>query len=130
KIYSSTSTITAEWSFTGFEDQDAEISDSYSLFLYSDAEGSDLVISWEDVKGLFAASTTSSPKPLRFTFTGLQPDKSYYLKVLNLTKDLESNLQELNTTPALPSAVPNPQNSGDVVLSQDFSKFLHGGDIL
>lgn len=128
-IDSSSSTITAEWSFTGFEDQDSETEDSYALYLYNDPEGKDLAISWEDVKGLFAPSTSSSPKPLRFTFSGLSSDKSYYLKVVNLSKNSESGIRKINTTGAIAPAVSNPQRSGDVVLSQDFSKFIHGGDI-
>lgn len=128
-IDSTASTITAAWSFTGFDDPDAEIEDSYSLYLYNDAEGKDLAISWEDISGLFAASTSSSPKPMRFTFSGLQPEKSYYLKVVDVTTAESSNLRKINTTSAIAPAVPNAQKAGDVVLSQDFSKFVHGGDI-
>lgn len=127
---STSSTITAEWSFTGFESQDTEISDTYSLFLYEDEAGNNLHISWENVSGLFAASTAATPKPLRFTFTGLTPNKTYYLKVKNLTKNLESGLKKVQTTAAIPQAAANPTASGDIVLSQDFSRFIHGGDIV
>lgn len=126
---SSSSTITAEWSFTGFENQDSEVSDSYSLYLYNDVDGKDLVISWEDINGLFSASTTASPKPMRFTFSGLSPDKSYYLKVIDVTQNLQSSIRKVNTTQALKAATSIAQKSGDIVLSQDFSKFIHGGDI-
>lgn len=128
-IDSTSSTITAEWSFTAFENQDSEVDDSYSLFLYTDAEGKDLAISWEGVSGLFSASTSSSPKPMRFTFSGLAPQKSYYLKIVDETTSLESGIRKITTTKAIAEAVSHPQKSGDIVLSQDFSKFIHGGDI-
>ena len=127
-INSSSSTITAEWSFTGFDESDTEISDSYLLELYNDEAGQNLHISWV-VSGLFDPSTASLPKPLRFTFAGLQPSKDYYLKVKNLTKSLESPVKKLSTTPAAPVAATSPSQSGDILISQDFSKFIHGGDI-
>lgn len=127
-IDSTSSTITAEWSFTGFENPDTETGDAYTLALYEDEEGANLHISWE-LAGLFAPSTASTPKPLRFTFSGLAPNTPYYLKVINNTQQLESGLKKVSTAPAAPQAKANPTQSGDVVLSQDFSKFIHGGDI-
>jgi len=129
-IDSSSSTITAEWSFTGFDNPDSELGDTYAIYLYNDAEGKDLEISWEELSGLFATSTSASPKPLRFTFSGLTPDKNYYLKVVDKTTEQESPLRKTGTTPAIAAAVTNAQKSGDIALSQDFSKFVHGGDIL
>jgi hypothetical protein len=128
-IDSTSSTITAEWSFTGFENVDAETGDSYSLELYNDDQGKDLHLSWENLTGLFASSTASTPKPLRFTFSGLSPDRQYYLKVRNNTQHLESGLKKIGTLPALPPTNASPKQTGDIVLSQDFSKFIHGGDI-
>ena len=128
-IDSTSSTITAEWSFTGFENTDAETNDSYTLELYDDDQGKDLHISWENLTGLFATSTASTPKPLRFTFSGLSPAKRYYLKVRNNTQHLESGLKQISTLPKLPDVNPAPKQAGDIVLSQDFSKLIHGGDI-
>jgi hypothetical protein len=128
-IDSTSSTITAEWSFTGFEKTDTETSDSYTLELYNDDQGKDLYISWENLTGLFAPSTAATPKPLRFTFSGLSPDRKYYLKVKNNTLRLESGLKKIGTLSSLPIANASPKQSNDIVLSQDFSKFIHGGDI-
>lgn len=129
-IDSTSSTITAEWSFTAFENPDTETGDSYTLALYNDDQGKNLHISWENLTGLFSPSTASTPKPLRFTFSGLSPDKQYYLKVTNNTQHLESGLKKISTLPAGPQATTGPRQTGDIVLSQDFSKFIHGGDIL
>lgn len=128
-IDSTSSTITAEWSFTGFENPDEETGDAYTLELYEDAQGKNLYISWENLTGLFSPATAATPKPLRFTFSGLSPDKPYYLKVKNNTQRLESGLKRIGTLPALPLINASPKQSGDLVLSQDFSKFIHGGDI-
>lgn len=128
-IDSSSSTITAEWSFTGFDNPDTETADNFSLYLYEDAEAKKLVISWEDLTGLFAPSTDASPKPMRFTFSGLSPDKRYFLKVKDNTQSLVSGVKEISTTPALAPVSANPGKTGDIVLAQDFSKFIHGGDI-
>ncbi|HTN36905.1 MAG TPA: fibronectin type III domain-containing protein [Arachidicoccus sp.] len=128
-IDSSASTLTFEWSFTGFEDTDNETGDTYALQLFKDAEGKELFISWDEVSGLFAPSTASTSKPLRFTFSGLQPSKDYFLKVKNITKNMESSIRKVSTVNALAAAVSAPTKSGDIILSQDFSKFIHGGDI-
>jgi len=129
-IDTSSSTITAAWSFTGFDALDSEMDDAYSIYLYSDANAQNLVISWEDLTGLFAASTSSTPKPMRFTFSGLNPSTTYYLKVVDETSSLESTIKAVHTTAAIAAASTAPAKSGDVVLSEDFSKFIHGGDIL
>lgn len=129
-LTSTSSTLTIEWSFTDFQEADAETKNTYTLEVFNDEACSDLYISWENISGLFAPSTDASPKPLRFTFTGLEADKDHYIRVTDITNNEISNVVKLRTATAGPSTVSNPKNVGDIIIAQDFSKFIHGGDIL
>src|SRR5690606_473301 len=129
-VNASSSTITAEWSFTDFLDMDSEINNKFTLGLYKDEDCTDLYISWENITGLFDPSTASLPKPLRFTFSGLNPNTEYFVKVKDETNNIESNVLKAKTLAAIAAPSSNPAKSGDILVSQDFSKFIHGGDIL
>lgn len=117
-IAKSSSTLTVGWSFTDFLDMASEINNTFSLELFNDEACEDLYISWEDIKGLFSASL------LRFTFTGLEPGKDYYARVTDATANTQTRAYKLTTDVAAPAV------GGNVILSQDFSNFIHGGDQL
>lgn len=129
-VQASSSTLTAEWSFADFTGMDSEIRNSFDLYLYKDAACTDLEISWKSVTGIFAASTASLPKPLRFTFSGLSASKSYYLKVKDNATAFETPAFEMKTAATAAQKSSNPSVAGDIIVFQDFSKFIHGGDIL
>ena len=129
-VNASSSTVTAEWSFTDFLDMDSEINNQFTLELYKDAACTDLYISWENISGLFTVSTVSLPRPLRFTFSGLDANTEYYLKIKDETNKMESNVFKVKTLAAIAAPGGNPSKADDILLSQDFSKFIHGGDIL
>lgn len=130
-IQASNSTLTAEWSFTDFANMDSEITKSFDLYLYKDPACTDLEISWKNITGIFAASTTSLPKPLRFTFSGLAANTSYYLKVKDNASSFETPAFAMKTANSASIQVAsNPTVTGDVILHQDFRNFIHGGDIL
>lgn len=129
-INTSSSTITAEWSFTDFIDMDNEIANSFDLALYKDKACTDLEISWTDLNGIFAASTANLPKPLRFTFSGLKSTTDYYLKIKDKKSGIETNPVHFKTLETQPLASNTPSKAGDILISQDFSNFIHGGDIL
>ncbi len=129
-VHTSNSTITAEWSFTDFAKMDTEIANSFNLSLYKNEACTDLEVSWTNVTGIFAASTASLPKPLRFTFSGLKNNTDYYLKVKDNASGILSSAAHFKTLSAQPVTTTNPSKSGDILLSQDFSNFVHGGDIV
>lgn len=120
-IANSSSTLTVAWSFTDFVEMDSEIGHTFTLELFNDEECEDLYISWEEIPpNLFAVSA----RPLRFTFSGLEPSKDYYVRVTDVTSDIQSRAYKFTTEAAAPTV------AGDVILSQDFSRFIHGGDQL
>lgn len=130
EIASSSSTITIEWSFTDFLEMDSEINHRFTLELFNDEAGEDLYISWENLSELFLPSTAAVPRPLRFTFSGLLPGRAYYARVTNHTINFQSTIKKIETKPFNFTEHSSPSAPGHVILAQDFSRFIHGGDIL
>lgn len=130
EIASSSSTATIAWSFTDFQEMDTEFNNKFNVELFNDAACTDLHISWEAPSGLYTASTVGHPRPMRFTFTGLSPGKTYYARVTDMTNDVQSTAKEVTTKVFDVTATTNPSSIGDVVIAEDFAGFIHGGDIL
>lgn len=118
---SSSSTLTVAWSFTDFLEMESEIANTFTLELFNDEACTDLYISWEEIPSSLFNTTT---RPLRFTFSGLDAANDYYVRVNDVTTGLQSRAYKFTTGAAAPAV------GGDVILSQDFSKFIHGGDIV
>jgi len=98
--------------------------------LFNDEACTDLYISWETPTDLYTASTESNPRLMRFTFTGLTPDKTYYARVTDMTNNLQSSVKKISTKAFNVTESANPSAAGDVVVAEDFAGFIHGGDIL
>ncbi|NCC89466.1 MAG: fibronectin type III domain-containing protein [Spirochaetia bacterium] len=120
-IASSSSTLTIAWSFTDFMELESEISNICTLELFNDEACTDLYISWEEIPANLFNTTT---RPLRFTFSGLDSNKDYFVRITDVSSDLQSRVYKFAT------AADAPAVGGNVILSQDFSNFIHGGDIL
>lgn len=120
-IANSSSTLTVAWSFTDFLEMESEIGNTYTLELFHDEAGEDLYISWEEIPANLFNTTT---RPLRFTFSGLDSNKDYFVRITDVSSDLQSRVYKFAT------AADAPAVGGNVILSQDFSNFIHGGDIL
>lgn len=98
------------------------------LKLYSDAECKDLVVGWNasNVFGITAGNR------FRFTFSGLAPATTYYVCVDDKTNDFFSDPLAYATAAAGPQAGATTAGSakaGDILLAEDFSRVIHGGDI-
>lgn len=96
--------------------------------LYSDAECKDLVVGWNasNVFGITAGNR------FRFTFSGLAPATTYYVCVDDKTNDFFSDPLAYATAAAGPQAgatTPGSAKAGDILLAEDFSRVIHGGDI-
>ena len=96
--------------------------------LYSDAECKDLFVGWNasNVFGITAGNR------FRFTFSGLAPATTYYVCVDDKTNDFFSDPLAYATAAAGPQAgatAPGSAKAGDILLAEDFSKVIHGGDI-
>lgn len=128
------STLTYAWSYTDEATTDA--TRIYNIELFRDEACSDLYVSWladgklTSGKGIFTA--LADYPVVRFTFSGLDPATTYYARVTNASfGDIMTPVVPGTTAAAGPQAsANNPAQAGDVVLAQDFSRFIHGGDIV
>lgn len=128
------STLTFAWSFTG--DAAADAARSYKIELFRDEACSQLCVSWiadgklTSGKGVFTA--LADYPVVRFTFSGLTPETTYYARVINLSLgNIATPLLAAATCKAGPEATANmPAQPGDVVLAEDFARFIHGGDVV
>lgn len=128
------STLTFEWSYT--DDKATDAARSYNVELFRDEACTDLYVSWladgklSSGKGIFTA--LAGYPVLRYTFSGLDPETTYYARITNLSfADIQTPVVAGTTTQAGPKAAANtPAKAGDIVLAQDFSAFIHGGDIV
>lgn len=128
------STLTFEWSYT--DDKATDAARSYNVELFRDEACTDLYVSWladgklSSGKGIFTA--LAGYPVVRYTFSGLDPETTYYARITNLSfANIQTPVVAGTTTQAGPKAAANnPAKAGDIVLAQDFSTFIHGGDIV
>lgn len=128
------STLTFEWSYT--DDKATDAARSYNVELFRDEACTDLYVSWladgklSSGKGIFTA--LAGYPVVRYTFSGLDPETTYYARITNLSfADIQTPVVAGTTAQAGPKAAANtPAKAGDIVLAQDFSTFIHGGDIV
>ena len=128
------STLTFEWSYT--DDKATDAARSYNVELFRDEACTDLYVSWladgklSSGKGIFTA--LAGYPVLRYTFSGLDPETTYYARITNLSfANIQTPVVAGTTAQAGPKAAANtPAKAGDIVLAQDFSAFIHGGDIV
>jgi len=156
QIFSSPSTVTVSWttfkeavdgldcvwpnkatSYETYRTQDGK--KDFTLTLYSDAACSNQIVKYVTdyyyaTKG--ASSTTrifDSNYPTRFTFSGLNPSTTYYLKIENRTDKVTMKKPLALTTcaRAFTGTIPDLNAKvGDVILFESFDKCLFGGDIV
>ncbi len=121
------SSLTYSWSFTDGGAKDA--ASSYSICLYSDSGCKDLVVGWT-AKDIFS---TGAGDLLRFTFSGLDASTGYFAKVVNNSIGGISTPAAEGTTMEAAAAVTATEagsaKPGDILVSEDFSKIYHGGDV-
>ncbi|WP_288298947.1 fibronectin type III domain-containing protein [uncultured Alistipes sp.] len=128
------STLTFEWSYT--DDKATDAARSYNVELFRDEACTDLYVSWladgklSSGKGIFTA--LAGYPVVRYTFSGLEPETTYYARITNLSfANIQTPVVAGTTIQAGPKAAANnPAKAGDIVLAQDFSAFIHGGDIV
>ena len=128
------STLTFEWSYT--DDKATDAARSYNVELFRDEACTDLYVSWladgklSSGKGIFTA--LAGYPVVRYTFSGLDPETTYYARITNLSfANIQTPVVAGTTAQAGPKAAANtPAKAGDIVLAQDFSAFIHGGDIV
>lgn len=137
-VHTSDSTITVEWSKTGFpKNYSEDIAEPCTVHLY-DGSGQE-VVSWAPNANTAQSSSSaaiytydaSGTYPPRWCFSGLEPSTHYRVKVKETSSGTESNLLDVVTPPVnCQEVVSAARNEGDVVLFENFSKFIWNGDIV
>ena len=125
----SPSTAVVEWSVTEFAKPQVDTSYNCTVELYKDAACSDLWVSWDiEDRSLYAGQP-------RFIFSGLEPDSEYWfvaeVKVPVDAYEWKSYISEplkVQTEAAKAVSMPAHAVPGDVILYQDFSELVWGGD--
>ena len=129
-LKATSSSLTYEWSFT--EDAASDAADSYELCLYSDEACENLVVGWT-INGDDGIFSTGAGDLVRFTFSGLDAATTYYAKVRNTSLGGVISSAVAGTTsaagPAVTATEAGSAKVGDVIVSEEFAKVYHGGDV-
>ena len=135
-IRASSSTIAVRWSTTNFISPATDLISDWSVGIYNDENGSDLRVSWDIPSSLFTSPEGSilgieGPWCPRFIFSGLEAAHSYYVKAWHTAHpECASEMLCVKTLPYENISMPEgPAQEGDVILSEDFSELVWGGDI-
>lgn len=70
--------------------------------------------------------------PPRFTFPGLAPSTTYYVKVWNNTDDTVSDVLEVNTQSSVVenvNVVTQNAQAGDLILFENFADLIYSGEL-
>ena len=129
-LKATSSSLTYEWSFT--EDAASDAANSYELCLYSDEACENLVVGWT-INGDDGIFSTGAGDLTRFTFSGLDAATTYYAKVRNTSLGGIVSSAVAGTTseagPAVTATEAGSAKAGDVIVSEEFAKVYHGGDV-
>jgi len=119
------STAAFSWGHVGM-DADYDVSKPYTAALYRDADCANLVVSHNFEAG---ASCWSGKSPC-FSFGGLEPATTYYLRVTNTEDAKVSDVVSATTAPFEVVDATTVENAGvgDVILAEDFSEIGWGPD--
>lgn len=101
------STLTFEWSYT--DDKATDAARSYNVELFRDEACTDLYVSWladgklSSGKGIFTA--LAGYPVVRYTFSGLEPETTYYARITNLSfANIQTPVVAGTTTPSRPES--------------------------
>ena len=131
----SSGTATVSWSITNFASAARDILEDWSVGIYNDEGCTDLRVSW-NLGSMFRAPegnilSIGGPFSPRFIFSGLEASKDYYVKAW-YTDRPEYTSKPLKITTLASEAVTmatGPAKAGDVILCEDFSELVWGGDM-
>ena len=131
------STVSACWSVSNFASPAVDLQHDWSAGIYRDAACSDLVVSWDIPADTFIYPESTiynieGPHCPRFIFTGLDADTEYYVKAWKTDSPQEASEALAVKTLAFNNVLmPSTYaKSGDVILSEDFSELVWGGDVV
>jgi len=131
------STVSVCWSVSNFSSPAVDLLHELSVGIYRDAACSDPVVSWDIPSSIFISPEATiygieGPHNPRFIFTGLDADTEYYVKVWKTdSPEHVSEAISIKTTASKNVLMPSGNaKGGDVILSEDFSELVWGGDVI
>ena len=126
-VRSSSSTLTFQWSETGFVSPLKDITRPISAALYKDAACKNLVVSWD-----FGANNTIFGSAIpTFLFSGLDQNTTYYFVATDTDSKLSSEPLAATTDAFTVVTVGKTKVAeGGVAVAEDFSELPWGGDML
>lgn len=123
KVTASLVSVSSSTAVIGWETNAQEPpSSSYVAAIYKDQACSQLEVSW--TVSSFATGY------YRFVFAGLEPATKYWAKVTDCETAAVSDPVEITTAAKGWKAMPEKAAKGDVILQEDFSELIYGGDEL
>lgn len=128
------STASASWSVSNFMSPETDNLYNWSVGLYKDSNLSDLLVSWDIPSTMFTYPEGTiygfeglySP---RFIFTGLEANTEYYVSVWKTAAPEYKTAGLSLRTLAWDNVQISETATGDVILAEDFSELVWGGDI-
>ena len=121
----SSSTLTFTWTEGSSAEED--VARPYSISLFSDEECTQKVVSFD----IPAGSDCWKGNQPRFVFSGLEPGKTYWFKVIDTTPGDIRNSQPVSGTTSDFIIIESGEDEaavGDVLLSEDFGQMCWGAD--
>ena len=130
------STASVSWTVSNFASPAADVLKDWSVGLYRDAACKDLVVSWDIPSSTFTTPEGSiyaieGPYSPRFIFSGLEADTEYYVKAWDTSAPEYASEPVVARTLASQNVhmAEGTARAGDVIISEDFSELVWGGDI-
>jgi len=134
-LATSSSTVGVSWSVSKFASPAADVLTDWSVGIYRDAACEDLVVSWNIPSSLFTTPegniySIEGPYSPRFVFSGLEAGTEYYVKAWNTeAPEYASAPVSVKTLASENVGMPQTAAAGDIILSEDFSELVWGGDV-
>ena len=135
-LSSTSSTVSVSWSVSNFASPATDLLSEWSVGIYNDEACSDLIVSWDIPSTLFTSPegniySLGGPYSPRFIFSGLEANTDYYVKAWHTA--MPESASEAVAAKTLASSnvtlATNVAKTGDVILSEDFSELVWGGDV-
>ena len=135
-LASTSSTVSVSWSVSNFASPATDLLSEWSVGIYKDEACSELIVSWDIPSTLFTSPegniySLEGPYSPRFIFSGLDANTNYYVKAWHTAMpESASKVVAAKTLTSSNVTIPaTAAKTGDVILSEDFSEVIWGGDI-
>ena len=127
-VEATSSTLTFSWSESDFASVVKDTKRPYRIELFKDADCQELEVGWD----ISANNAIYKSKTPTFLFSGLDQNTTYYFRVTDTESDLTCEEVVSGTTEAftVTTISETKANAGDVILAEDFSELIWGGDYL